>query len=567
MPLLRRGACWLLDALLLALALASVAILVTGGGVFLLAGHEVSALRARNPLLALLGLLPIRFRLGRDVPLLAVLPLERVRGACARACRALHEAVGGLTPARAARVVLALMAGSALVKLANAWHYDGFSHGDAIEIHRMTLSALQGRDLAVWDVRSAFYPMSFVFPAQWLLHSLGISDPWPLVFAGRVIVIGFSLLNIWLTYRVGQRWFGRPAPGVLAAALLAVCRLHVKLGSTELPRTVASAFRLCCFLLLAGRSAGIGRALLAGGALGLGAALRFGEAVFALPFAVQLAMERRYAALVAGLAAAGAAAALVLGPGDLLYWPEPFHSLRHMLDFAVVRRLSSSGYEPFWEYLRTAPQILDPFLLALVVLGVLASWPGAPALWTALPVVALSFFQRKDERYLLPVLPFAMLCAAPIVERLLAWARARSWSWRPALVVWVLAGATLLEIDGCRRRGSEDAVAVARFLAARRGVRDVAMEDGTTVTGADIYLAGRAKVFNIDAQRMGEAAYFHSVLRRLEAQYVVVRERTLRGGGYEALLRGMGFVPVRAEACGFGEWRIFQRHWRRLSGP
>jgi hypothetical protein len=201
------------------------------------------------------------------------------------------------------------------------------------------------------------------------------------------------------------------------------------------------------------------------------------------------------------------------------------------------------------------------------VLGVVAAWPGAPALWTALPVVALSFFQRKDERYLLPVLPFAMLCAATLVGRMLAWARARAWTWRPALVVWVLAGAALLEVDGCRRRGSEDAVAVARFLAARRGVRDVAMEDGTTVTGADIYLIGRANVFNIDALRSGEAAYFHSVLRRPEAQYVVVRERTLRGGGYQALLRGMGFVPVRPEARGFGDWRIFRRPLAQLSAP
>ena len=125
--------------------------------------------------------------------------------------------------------------------------------------------------------------------------------------------MAFSLANVWLCYRLGVSIFGGQAIGVLAAYLLAISRLHVRLGSTELPRTVSTTFVLLAFAWLrAGR--GRGRAVLAGLALGVAGSRRFSEAVFAIPVALQLAMERRYRDLLVAGATALLAVGFLLGP-------------------------------------------------------------------------------------------------------------------------------------------------------------------------------------------------------------------------------------------------------------
>jgi hypothetical protein len=554
---MRRGLMFGLDVLLLTTASIAILILVTGGGSFEWHGQVVRAARARNPLWAFFALALLRWGFGTDVAFLARWPMGPWASAAARVCERLESALSGLSGTHARRVVLVILLSSAVMKIWNAYHYYGFDYGDDVEIHLMTFSKLQGRDLGVWNLRSPVYPLVFIYPIQRALVGAGVEERARLIFAGRLVVVGFSLANVWLCYRLGMSIFGAQAVGVLGAYLLAISRLHVRLGSTELPRTVSTTFLLLAFTwLAAGR--GRGRAALAGLALGVAGSLRFSEAVFAIPVALQLATERRYRDLLLAGATALLAIAFLLGPGDLLFWPEMFFSLRHIVEFTLVRGESSRGVEPLAHYLLTAPWWSDPFMLFLIGLG----WRAAPKplrLWAFAPIAALSLFPHKEERYLVPVLPFLVLIAAAGSWRLLQSARFRAASRRPPLALIVLLGVSLLEVEGFQFRRSEAAIDVARFLAARDNVRNVMMEEGTTTTGATLYLRPTIQVVNLDARRLGEASYFWGMVSGPETQYVVLRDSSLVPV-FRDLLRQAGFVKVTGPEAKRGErYRIFVR--------
>src|SRR4030081_1112955 len=129
---------------------------------------------------------------------------------------------------------------AAVVKLAAAWCLPGFFSGDDVEIHEMTFAALFGHAWPVWELRSPFFPMAFVFPApRWAL-ALGAARPEHLVFAGRVVVALLSTLVVPLTWLAARR-LSSQSSGIplLAALLVAVNKLQMSFGSSELPRPVS----------------------------------------------------------------------------------------------------------------------------------------------------------------------------------------------------------------------------------------------------------------------------------------------------------------------------------------
>ena len=89
---------------------------------------------------------------------------------------------------------------SSVVKAIYAWRYYGFYTGDDVEIHEMVFATIFGWDWQAWDIRAAFYPMVFIYPAVAAVQKLGIDDTALLVFMGRLPVVAFSGLNIWMTF-------------------------------------------------------------------------------------------------------------------------------------------------------------------------------------------------------------------------------------------------------------------------------------------------------------------------------------------------------------------------------
>ena len=149
---------------------------------------------------------------------------------------------------RSRRFVLMCLVASLVARAFQAWMYPGFVTGDDVEIHEMTLRTLFGKDWPVWDLRSAFYPFTFIYPAQAIAHVFG-ADVHSLVAVGRMVVVLASTAAVWLTWVAARPMLGDGAAAV-AAALVAVSKLNLGYGSSELPRPVAATLLIGAFALL-----------------------------------------------------------------------------------------------------------------------------------------------------------------------------------------------------------------------------------------------------------------------------------------------------------------------------
>lgn len=265
-------------------------IIFSGGGVFDVAGVRVSARSTGNPVAWTLALAVVRYWLLGSVPFFGIAPLsiDRLEAASLDGWRRLRLTLSTLGVRRAAMFVTAVSVFSLAVRLLNASSSYGFFSGDDVEIHEMTFAALFHLDWPIWELRSPFYPMLFIYPVQWAAAQAGFTDTATLVFAGRAVVAVFSTLTLVLLFVIGRRWFGLPV-AILAVVLLGISSLHVTFGSSELPRPVAAFFVLGTFGCLRFRTAACAAA--SGALLGVAAAMRFSEAMFLLPASIEIVSD------------------------------------------------------------------------------------------------------------------------------------------------------------------------------------------------------------------------------------------------------------------------------------
>jgi hypothetical protein len=448
-------AVWLSADVLCAVATTvALVIAITGGGTFALNGVTVRAHSVGNLILALSLVAALRYALGRHAGLLGVAawtPLAADRSASVFLQKA-RASLDALPYARAGRLALVLVAAATLVKAANAVVHPGFFSGDDVEIHEMTLGYALAKDWPVWDLRSAFYPMTFIYPIQQLLIWLGVTDVGALVISGRMVVVVLSSVAALLLFGGANRRYG-PAIALTACACFALSRLQIDFGSTELPRPVSTLFVVTAFFLLL--RPGGRRAALGGAAIGIAACVRFSEIVFVVPAVVQLVVDRRRQDALVFAAAVAASALAIQGLGDAWFWGEPFWSARAAFDYTLVERRSSRGYESVFHYLLFPTSWSNLLVLALAAVGFKRDWRAA--LWFALPFLALSAMPHKEPRYLIPAAPFLALLAAQglwwVIDRLgataVSTAPVAAYRFPVALALVVgLVLAALYEVDG-----------------------------------------------------------------------------------------------------------------------
>jgi hypothetical protein len=527
-----------LDVCIVLLLAAVLVIAVSGGGTIHVAHSTIRARGAENPIWILTALVLLRYAVG-DCPILG---LQRwSASATLKRGIAFLIQVPSFIDARFKRPVLAVSVVALLafaVRVFLAWRHPGFFSGDDVEIHEMTLGALLGKPWPVWNLRCPFFPMVFVYPAQWLALAMGWTSAGALVFAGRIPIALLSVASIPLVWCVAVRL----APddrrlAALAVVLFAINKLQMSFGSSELPRPVSTVFVVGAFFYALKNTPM--RSAVAGLLLGIAIALRFSEVVFVPAALVTLRGERYLARAAAFMAVAGATAAATIGVSDALYWGHPFSSVLAALDYTVVQRQSSRGYEPPWEYLRIIPAWSTYIFVALAVAGSSRRTPEAWWLW--MPIGILTLLPHKEARYLLPVIPFLCIAAARGVLRLVAWPQQSGsvvgWRrWMQELATPMLVLSVLHEVGGWRLPRSDEGVRLAVHLR-DTGVAGVAVQDPWRLGGRPC-LATLQPIVEVAPETLSNEAALASTVRGVSA--VALRSRVARTVGDRAL-RPYGF--------------------------
>jgi hypothetical protein len=529
-----------LDVVILLLLSVVIGIAATGGGAIEVAGIRLRARTVENPLVMLSALVLLRYAAAGWSPFLGRprWPLEECLAAGLHLVAERMPARMAAWFRRPARALLAAGSAVFLVKALLAWTSQGFFSGDDVEIHEMTLGALWQEPWPIWELRSAFFPMAFIYPAQRLALAAGAVEPESLVFAGRLVVALLSTAVIPLTWLAARRLApSEPRLAAIAVALVILNKLQMSFGSSELPRPVSTVFVIGAFL--AGLRPGTAGAALTGSLLGLAAAFRFSEVVFLPAALATLRRERFVANAVAVLVMAAVTLGAITAVADALYWGQPFSSVAAAIEYTLVARESSRGYEPPWAYLTLIPAWSTALFVVLAVAGSARRHPDTWWLW--LPVALLSLLPHKESRYLIPVIPFFAVAAARGFLRAIDWIRrpeggARWHRWARDLFAPALLLSALHDVGGWRLVRSNEGVRLAKAV---RGSQPAGL------AGQDIWrLGGRPYLWRHDPlvaitpEMLDDAPAVASAVAGVG--WVALRTRTARTTG-DAVLAPLGF--------------------------
>ena len=155
-----------LDCLFITAIVATLFILLTGGGVYTIGHLRVSARTPDNLLLFMAVVLAARYAI-RHIPWFAVWPTEAAFRMADRFVGGVPAWARALPLSSARRAVLVLIVASVILKAWFAATSPGFVTGDDVEIHEMSLGVLLHQPWPIWDLRSAVFPLGIVFPAQY----------------------------------------------------------------------------------------------------------------------------------------------------------------------------------------------------------------------------------------------------------------------------------------------------------------------------------------------------------------------------------------------------------------
>ncbi len=296
----------------------------------------------------------------------------------------------------------------------------------------------------------------------------------PFYIVGRLITALFSVATVWVTYLIGRRILGR-AIAISAAFLLAINTFHIsksQVVEVDVPATCFAALALWLSLRLL-EDPRKRTYLLAGLSVGLATSTKYTAALLVLPLLAAHLLARRetvrdrhlnsiagrrkpaWGSLVLSLAIA-VLAFLATSPFIL---PD---ASTFSLHFSMERqhmRLGHFGLGETSTWLFYAKSLTDKILgwpLTLLAFGGFAylvavrrrSWALVLAAFFVPYLIAIASWVMKADRYLLPVLPVALLFAGGICAeafRLERLARApRTWRLSAAVLVTLLLGWPLL---------------------------------------------------------------------------------------------------------------------------
>ena len=558
----------LVDLLLLFDAGFIIFVIITGGGVYQLLGLEISihSIEILGYSLLVLALVRYRFRDAFPFMGLPALPLKNLPQTCWRFCTNLYEQLSTIDHSRTKRYIIVIMLFSAVIKLFHAYFSYGFFSGDDVEVHEMTFSRLFAwDDWKAWEIRSAFYPMIFIYPIQAIVHTMRVDGTVPLILSGRFVVILFSLANLWLVYKIARIEFGNRAVGLLSIFFLATSKLHTSFAASVLPRTVSSTFILfAVFFLLSHRHNT--KLILAAVFLAIGSCIRFGEWTFLVPAILYLVIEKRYKDVIIFGLIYGVVCAMIFGIGDFLYWGKAFHSLTYMLNYTVVEGNSSRGFQPFYYYLKRVPVWTNIFVFGLAVLSLrLRKWHFIG--WAFIPIIILSFLPHKEPRYLVPSIPFVTILAAAFFWRILGNLNKKvdtgTVTSKPTihafLIILVLFGSVLFEPYGYNLKRTENDVDVARYIIRQPELEGAAIEQNWRVGGM-LYLWKLPTLKHILPVWIMNRDYVLEQISAENIKWAALTDRTIKRYHYGEELEQLGYKEVKlVEKVERDTYRLYKR--------
>jgi hypothetical protein len=261
------------------------------------------------------------------------------------------------------------------------------------------------------DGHSLFYSgvHFLIFLAFGFLH---FNDPQLKMVVIRLLHAAFSLITVYYGYRLTEKLAGKE-PATLAGLLLAVFWIMPFTSVRNLVEIVCIPFMLMglWFIYKAIESKGVMRFyLIAGLIMGVGFSIRFQTAIFISGTALALLFLKHWKPFF--IFSIGALISIVLLQGiiDYFIWGYPFAEVGEYIRYNIA---AAHDYitGPWYLYLLFLGGILIPPVSLFLFFGFFRTWKKHLLIF--LPVIIFlvfhSIFPNKQERFILPIVPFVII--------------------------------------------------------------------------------------------------------------------------------------------------------------
>lgn len=292
-------------------------------------------------------------------------------------------------------------------------------HDDHFLIIEASQSWVDGYDYNNWlpgsgaqqpSGHSLFYTgIHFIFFK--ILNFISIKDPQTKMYLVRLLHALFSILTIILGHKITLHYAGKKE-ALKVAALLSLLFIMPILSVRNLIEVVCVPFLMYATWLLikADEKNAIKYYLLSGFIAGLAFSIRFQCILFIGGFGIYILTQKKWKqAFFFGLACI-TSMTLTQGPIDYYNWGYPFAEFIEYLKYNMDNAFSYST-QPWYMYLILLSGILIPPISLFLLFGFFRKWKKHLLLFlpSFIFLVYHSYFPNKQERFILPIIPFIII--------------------------------------------------------------------------------------------------------------------------------------------------------------
>ena len=291
-------------------------------------------------------------------------------------------------------------------------------HDDHFLVIEAAQSILDGADYNNWipddendtpGGHSFFYPGIHYF-LFWIMDSMGFTNPQGKMYVIRFLHAAYSMITIVLGYRITLRLASQKIANQVGL-VLALLWIFPILSVKNLVEVVCiPPLMYSTYLLLKNKeNPKLGPEMLAGFFAGIAMGIRFQTALFIGGFGLYLLFNRRWAGAVlfGVLAAVGFSLTQI---GDVFIWDRPFAEFQEYIRYNIEHKTSYFN-RPWYMYFLTIGGLLIPPISLFWMFGFARLWKKHLLIF--LPAFIFfafhSYFPNKQERFIIPVLPFLII--------------------------------------------------------------------------------------------------------------------------------------------------------------
>lgn len=256
---------------------------------------------------------------------------------------------------------------------------------------------------------SLFYP-----GIHYLLFSffkwIGLDDAQTKMFFVRLIHGAYSLIAVWGTFKIADKLQGIKAARE-SALLIAILFFIPMLSVRNLVEVVSMPPLVIATWLIIKKDFGSDRnAFFSGALLSVAFSVRFQTLFFVGAFIGTLILMRKWRCFFWTLTGFIVSLAIIQLLTDIAIWKKPFVEITEYVRYNMANK-ETYGVSAWYKYIILIAGILIPPISLMIIAGYFYSW--RKYLLIFLPSFAFilvhSIFPNKQERFILPVLPFVIM--------------------------------------------------------------------------------------------------------------------------------------------------------------